>query len=296
MSADARSRQDFIPYPTNNVVGTITDAAQARAAIDALHDAGFATEHIDVLHGPDALQRLDPEGAAHGLLAKFQRTLINTLAPAEESRHLQQHVDHVKAGRYVIMVLAKETERRDRAAEILNRHQAEFIGFYGRWHFESLDQPSGDGSRQPRQVSAAEQRNMELMQTLDDAWNAQDWDTFEARHSPDVIVRWPAQQPTHGRHDHRAEGIQMFKTFPDNHVGNRPYKTLFAHGEWTCSIATFTGTMRGPMSGADGKEIQPTGKSFTVDFCTVARWRDGMIVEENLFYDVIGLMQQIAVT
>ena len=23
-----------------------------------------------------------------------------------------------------------------------------------------------------------EQKNMELMQTLDDAWNAQDWDTF----------------------------------------------------------------------------------------------------------------------
>jgi|RhiMethySRZTD1v2_1073278.scaffolds.fasta_scaffold2209874_2 hypothetical protein len=24
-----------------------------------------------------------------------------------------------------------------------------------------------------------EQRNTELMQTLDDAWNAQDWDTFD---------------------------------------------------------------------------------------------------------------------
>jgi hypothetical protein len=24
-----------------------------------------------------------------------------------------------------------------------------------------------------------EQKNMELMQTLDDAWNAQDWDTLE---------------------------------------------------------------------------------------------------------------------
>jgi hypothetical protein len=27
-----------------------------------------------------------------------------------------------------------------------------------------------------------EQKNMELMQTLDDAWNAQDWDTFDKRH------------------------------------------------------------------------------------------------------------------
>lgn len=64
----------------------------------------------------------------------------------------------------------------------------------------------------------SEGRNMELMQTLDDAWNAQDWDTFKARHNPDVVVRWPGKGPTNGIQDHRAEGIpegiQMFKTFP----------------------------------------------------------------------------------
>jgi hypothetical protein len=42
------------------------------------------------------------------------------------------------------------------------------------------------------------QRNLELMQTLDDAWNAQDWHTFDKRHRPDVIVRWPAQRNRRG--------------------------------------------------------------------------------------------------
>ena len=135
---------------------------------------------------------------------------------------------------------------------------------------------------------------MELMQTLDDAWNAQDWDTFDKRHRTNVVVRWPGQPPTNGIHDHRLEGIQMFKTFPDNRVHNRPYKVFFASGEWTCSIARFTGTMTGPMTGPDGKEILPTGKSFEVDFCTVARWdENGQIMEENLFYDLVGLMMQI---
>lgn len=141
-----------------------------------------------------------------------------------------------------------------------------------------------------------EQRNMELMQTLDDAWNAQDWDTFDKRHRKEVVVRWPGKPPTHGIHDHREESIDLFRTFPDNHVGNRPYKVFFASGEWTCSIARFTGTMKGPMKGADGTEIPPTGQCFEVDFCTVARWDDeGQIVEENLFYDLVGLMQQIGV-
>ena len=30
--------------------------------------------------------------------------------------------------------------------------------------------------------------NLELMRTLDDAWNAQDWETFEKRHSKDTTV------------------------------------------------------------------------------------------------------------
>src|SRR5690348_16457755 len=143
-------------------------------------------------------------------------------------------------------------------------------------------------------ASEIEKKNMELMQTLDDSWNAQDWDTFMSRHKKDTVVRWPAQPPTHGAQAHRAESVALFKTFPDNKVHNRPYKTLFASGEWTCSIARFTGTMKGSMQGPGGKEIPPTGKSFEVDFCTVARWdENGQIVEENLFYDTVGMMKQI---
>lgn len=32
------------------------------------------------------------------------------------------------------------------------------------------------------------------------------------------------------------------------------------------------------------------GQPFAVDFCTVARWdENGQIIEENLFYDMVGL-------
>ena len=33
--------------------------------------------------------------------------------------------------------------------------------------------------------------NMELMKTLDDAWNSQDWETFNKRHAQNVAVYWP---------------------------------------------------------------------------------------------------------
>jgi predicted ester cyclase len=140
-----------------------------------------------------------------------------------------------------------------------------------------------------------EKKNMDLMQTLDDAWNAQDWDTFASRHKTDTVVRWPAQPPTHGVKAHRAECEQLFKTFPDNQIQNRPYKVFFADGDWTCSISRFSGMMTGQMVMADGKKIEPTGKRFEVDFCTVAKWHEGQIVEENLFYDVVGMMKQLGI-
>lgn len=139
-------------------------------------------------------------------------------------------------------------------------------------------------------------RNKGLMQTLDDAWNAQDLDTFATRHKEDVVVRWPGQPLTNGIHDHRVEAIEFFDTFPDQHLDNRPYKVLIASGDWTCSIARFTGTMKGSMAGPDGKQIPATGKSYEVDFCTVARWDNGQIVEENLFYDLVTFMRQIGLS
>ena len=47
------------------------------------------------------------------------------------------------------------------------------------------------------------------------------------------------------------------------------------------------------MPTADGTEIPPTGKSFEVDFYTVAKWQDGQIVEENLMYDLVTFLKQI---
>ena len=58
---------------------------------------------------------------------------------AEEFKHLRHHIGDVRAGRFVIMVLAKEREKRDVAADILNSHGAEFVGFYGRWAWQSLE-------------------------------------------------------------------------------------------------------------------------------------------------------------
>src|SRR6202021_3359586 len=113
------------------------------------------------------------------------------------------------------------------------------------------------------------QNNLDLMRTLADSWNARDWDTFENRHSKGTTVFWPGQaEPTRGRDNHKAESIEFFKTFPDNHLINHPYKVEIAQGEGLCTVVDFTGTMRGSMKGSEGKLIAPTQKSFNLAFAT----------------------------
>ncbi len=133
------------------------------------------------------------------------------------------------------------------------------------------------------------------MKTLDDAWNSQEWETFKERHAENVAVYWPGQpEPTRGRMAHHKEAVEFFKTIPDNHIVNNPYKILLGQGDYTCSVAEFTGTMKGPMK-VDGKIIQPTNKKFKLEFCTIARWKNGEIVEERLFYDLVGMMKQLGI-
>ena len=75
------------------------------------------------------------------------------------------------------------------------------------------------------------EENMRLMQTLDDAWNSQDWVTFEKRHAKEVDVFWPAQaDPTHGRLSHKEEAIAFFKIFPDNRVGKPAVQDILRPG------------------------------------------------------------------
>jgi hypothetical protein len=138
--------------------------------------------------------------------------------------------------------------------------------------------------------------NLANMKKLDDSWNAQDLANFRRYHAKDCIVRWPNQPPTNGIAPHEQEAIAFFKMFPDQHLINNPYKIMLAQNDWTCTVADFTGTMKGPMTMPDGTVVQPTNKKFHIDFCTVAHWNErGEIVEENLLYGLMGMLEQIGV-
>ncbi len=199
MNEVSTNRRDFIRYPTNRVVGTVGDAGKSREAIDGLLRAGFDREDIDILHGEEALHRLDLTGAEHGFLAQFQRTVIRNFE-LEEFKHLTHHVEDVRAGRFVIMVLTKRREQRIVAGDILHQHGAEFVGFYGRWAWADVP-PSHHMT--PADVPAMFVR----------AWNARDPDALASLFDGDAEfvdgtgLCWHGRESIRQGHAARLQGV-----------------------------------------------------------------------------------------
>jgi hypothetical protein len=136
MQLTSNKSGEFIAYPTNRVVGTVDDPGAAQAVVESLSQAGFDIEEIEVLYGEEGARRLDPTGKEHGVLARVQRTVLHM---NDEVEYLRHHMEDILAGHFVIMVLAKEPEKREKVREILKSHGGHFIRFFGTWVIRSMD-------------------------------------------------------------------------------------------------------------------------------------------------------------
>jgi hypothetical protein len=119
----------------------------------------------------------------------------------------------------------------------------------------------------------------------------QEWVRFHESHDKDIIVNWPDGHHTNGLERHIQDMIAMFVYAPNTNIKIHPIR--FGTGDWTCVTGIMTGTFTKPMPIGGGKFIQPTGKSFSIPMCTVGHWKDGLMIEESLFWDNQTYMNQL---
>lgn len=106
--------------------------------------------------------------------------------------------------------------------------------------------------------------NLKGMDDLDfSGWNNADWlGVFARHHTDDVLVDWKGQPPTRGIEQH----IDAMKAYVESAGGTPPqissHPIAFGSKDWTCVIGEFEGGGR---------------------MVTVAKWRDGAIVEEYIW-------------
>lgn len=124
-----------------------------------------------------------------------------------------------------------------------------------------------------------------------DVFTNQKWERLHESHSQDIVVYWPDGRKTEGIDTHIEDLKAMFVFAPDTRIQEHPIR--IASGEWTSVIGVMEGTFTEPMPLPDGSTIPPTGKPFKLTMCTVGHWKDGVMVEEYLFWDNQTFMKQI---
>jgi predicted ester cyclase len=137
-------------------------------------------------------------------------------------------------------------------------------------------------------------KNLKTFDELDFVvFSNQEWTRLHESHSKDVKVNWP-DHSTNGIDKHIEDLKAMFVYAPDTNIKVHPVK--IGSGEWTSVIGVMTGTFTKPMPIGDGKFIQPTGKKFSINMCTVDHWKNGVMIEEYLFWDNLTYMKQLGIS
>ncbi len=133
---------------------------------------------------------------------------------------------------------------------------------------------------------------LKTFDTLDyDVFSNQKWDRLKESHAPNVKVVWPDGHFTSGIDKHIEDLKGLFVHAPDTRIKEHPI--AFGKGDLTVVEGVFEGTFTKPMPDGKGGFIQPTGKAFKMPMATIGIWKDGVMIEEHLFWDNQTYAKQI---
>lgn len=124
-------------------------------------------------------------------------------------------------------------------------------------------------------------------------FSGQQWARFHESHARDIKVYWPDGHITVGLAKHLEDMKAMFVYAPDTRIKQHLIK--FGVGNQTAVTGVMEGTFTKPMPIGNGKFIQPTGKKYKLPMATIGIWKDGVMIEEHLFWDNQTFMSQMGI-
>lgn len=135
-------------------------------------------------------------------------------------------------------------------------------------------------------------QHLTTFDTLDyTVFSNKQWLRFHESHGQNIKVYWPDGHIAVGLAKHIEDMKDIFVYAPDARI--KQHQIMFGSGHFTAVTGLFEGTFTQPMPIGNGKFIQPTGKKFAFPMATIGVWKDGVMIEEHLFWDNKTFMQQI---
>ncbi len=120
-------------------------------------------------------------------------------------------------------------------------------------------------------------------------FNAHDIDGFAAVLADDVVFTAPGGLRGEGRAACADFYAGWFGAFSDAHVD---VHALHLAGDVAAEEGTFTGTHDGVLHTPAG-DVPPTGRSVSVDYVQVLRFRDGRHACFHLMFDRLQMLEQL---
>jgi hypothetical protein len=125
----------FLRYPTRQVVGVVSTAADLNNILQALADAGIGREAIKVFSGEEGIRTIDPKGIYHGLIGRLTR-VAQTLG--EELEHMVRYEEELRAGHFLVVVSTPDERSKETAYRAFRDHGGRFVDYYGPLAIEHL--------------------------------------------------------------------------------------------------------------------------------------------------------------
>jgi predicted ester cyclase len=134
----------------------------------------------------------------------------------------------------------------------------------------------------------AELSNVDRLRAQMAAYNSHDAKGVDSFNAPDLVYRDMSMPADQTAKECLAGTLDMFKAFPD--VKLVPLSAWGA-GSYVVVAGRLEGTNKGPLAAMGIKK--PTGKTVSARYLDIARWENGKIKEEWLFYDGMAMARQL---
>ncbi|HEU5229595.1 MAG TPA: universal stress protein [Ktedonobacteraceae bacterium] len=118
-------------YPKDYVIAAIDDESEARQAMRELEDAGIAAENIHFFTSRQVLESAEDTAVTRSPLSRLAD--VFQAVASDDDAHVLIYVEEARRGRNIINVLAENSEQVQTISDILVKHHAHNIKYFGRW-------------------------------------------------------------------------------------------------------------------------------------------------------------------
>ena len=122
------SDTDFVAFPIHNLVGVFHSADALNSVVAELEENGFAGDAMRSFSGEEGVKEMDFDGATHGRIAELLRYLQH-IGPSRT--YLDRYEKYLQDGDAILMVHAPNETQKQIAAEIMKKHAAHRVTYFG---------------------------------------------------------------------------------------------------------------------------------------------------------------------